>query len=293
MAHNEKLEAVRARMDLIDKEMLELFTRRMDLADEIADIKRDGNISLVDYKREDAVVANAIKAAHPHLKGEAVTFMRSLMSISKSRQRKRLYGTAEEYYFPAPRAPMPGQVDVSFQGVSGDAGEKASRQLFSGAVLTPQSTYEEVFLAVKDGKSSYGIVPIENSLTGGVGEVYDLLRKYGCYIVGQTWTDDTRFILISDTPEYDEKSDMVSVIFRTAHRSGALVDALFPLMSEDVNMKRLESRPMTDGKYCFFCDLEGNISEKSIENALRNAAASCGYLEVLGCYREDTHSRQV
>lgn len=48
-------------------------------------------------------------------------------------------------------------------------------------------SFEDVFQSVKDGKVDYGVVPIENSRTGAIGEVYDLLRKYGCYIVAQTW----------------------------------------------------------------------------------------------------------
>jgi len=285
---NEKLEAARVQIDEIDRQMVALFIRRMNLSDEIADIKQENNISLINYEREESVIESAITASNPDLKGETITFMRALMSLSKSRQRKKLYGTAEEYNFPPSQPGACVQATVSLYGASGGNGEKAAALLFSDAELSQMETYESVFSAVKNKKSGYGVVPLENALTGGIGEVYDLLRKYGCYIVGQTWVDGTRFIVIGSTPEYDENSDTVSVIFRTAHRSGALVDALFPIMSEEVNMKRLESRPTSDGKYCFFCDLEGNIMDKRIANALKNAAASCGYMEVLGCYRENT-----
>lgn len=378
---NEKLDGMRQEIDVIDAKMIELFTRRMSLADSIADIKRENNISLVNYEREEMVVQNAINTAYDGLRGEAVTFVRAVMALSKSRQRQKLYGNADEYYFPQPREPLTDDVKVAFQGVKGSWSEVAGLQFFSGAQMNPVSDYEDVFNAVKDEAASYGVLPIENSLTGGVGEVLDLLRKYGCYIVGQTWVkgeyclmagngvgiDDievvyshpkafrqcekflkgrkwdliacsdmgeaaelaavtggkkcaaigpkhaaqvnglailtpeiegnanekTRYILISDTPEYDEKCDTVSVIFRTAHRSGALVDILFPLMSEDVNMKLLESRPVSDGKYCFFCDMEGNIEDESVVRALRNAASSCEYLEVLGCYKENTEIRYI
>lgn len=378
---NEKLEGMRQEIDDIDAQMIELFTRRMSLSDSIADIKRENNISLVNYEREQIVVENAINTAYDEIKGEAVTFVRAVMALSKSRQRQKLYGNADEYYFPKPRQPLTDGVKAAFQGVRGSWGEVAGLQFFSGAQLDPVSDYEGVFNAVKDKTAAYGVLPIENSLTGGVGDVHDLLRKYGCYIVGQTWVngdyclmapgsvniDDiesvyshpkafkqcdrflkgrgweliacndmgkaaekaaasgdrkcaaigprraaevnglkilnpeiegnanekTRYILISDTPEYDEKCDTVSVIFRTAHRSGALVDTLFPLMSEDVNMKRLESRPVADGKYCFFCDMAGNIEDERVVRALRNAASSCEYLEVLGCYREDTETRYI
>lgn len=91
--------------------------------------------------------------------------------------------------------------------------------------------------------------------------------------------------MISDAPEYDETADTVSVIFRTAHRAGALVDALFPFMSENVNLNRLESRPVADGKYCFFADVVGNMRDERVAAALLQAASCCGFLEVLGCYK--------
>lgn len=379
MPNNEKLTAIRKEIDAVDSEILKLFARRMDLSDDIAVVKSENNISLMDTDREESIVKSAAEAVDSSYKGEAMTFMRSLIGLSKSRQRKKLFGKADEYYFPASRAPLQGDIGVAFQGVPGAWGEIACMQVFNNAKLIANENFEDVFVAVKDKQAAYGVVPIENSQTGGIGEVYDLLRKYGCYIVGQTWvhaqhclmavpgasiedvrevfshaegfkqcskflrgrawdlticrntavaaemvalknekryaaigsrraaelnglsilapdivTDEnnrTRFIVISDTPEYDEACDTVSVIFRTAHRSGALVDVLFPLLAENLNMKRLESRPVSGGKYCFFCDIEGNVKDESIENALQQAAACSGYLEVLGCYPEDTKIR--
>ena len=39
--------------------------------------------------------------------------------------------------------------------------------------------------AVKNGEIKYGVLPIENSSTGGITEVYDLLRHHYCSIVGE------------------------------------------------------------------------------------------------------------
>ena len=294
MAGNEKLDAVRAQVDAIDTEMIRMFSRRMELADQVAEIKRQNNLPIVDRAREAQVIEQTIQAVPQSLRGEAVTFMRGLMAMSKSRQRLKLFGTAEEYAFPAPRAPYEKDVAVAFCGEGNGRGEEAARQLFSGAALYAQDSFAAVFQFTAGKEAcAYGVVPIEDRRKGAIGQVYDLLRQYGCYIVGQTWVEETRYIVIADTPEYDESSDVVSVSFRTAHRSGALVDALFPFMSENVNMKRLESRPVAEGKYCFFCDLEGNIMDPAIADALRGAAAGCGYLEVLGCYRENSPVRQV
>ena len=45
--------------------------------------------------------------------------------------------------------------------------------------------FEDVIQAVKEGYIDYGVVPIENSSTGGITEVYDLIRRYNCAVVGE------------------------------------------------------------------------------------------------------------
>lgn len=369
----EELIKVREKIDDIDAQLMQLFETRMRLSEDVAKIKGEGNISLVDEKRENEVVKAAVEKVELQSKGEAAVLMRSLMALSKIRQRKCLYGeNGLERLLPAPRKPITENVKVAYQGVSGAWTEVAAIKLFPDAERTGCSEWEDVFAAVKEKKVHYGVLPVENSQTGAIGEVYDLLRKYGCYIVGQTWVpvkqclmavkgtvlsdikevyshpqgfkqcgkflreynwehtvcqntataakrvaekgdkhyaaigsaraaeinglevlceditaennNKTRFIVIADAPEYTEKSNAVSVIFRTAHRSGALVDVLFPFMSENVNLSRLESRPLADGKYCFFTDVQGNIEDENVVAALRQANSSCGFMEILGCY---------
>ncbi len=45
--------------------------------------------------------------------------------------------------------------------------------------------FEDVVKAVKSGEIDYGVMPIENSSTGGITEVYDLIQKYDCAVVGE------------------------------------------------------------------------------------------------------------
>ncbi|MBA5850777.1 prephenate dehydratase [Clostridium sp. cel8] len=47
------------------------------------------------------------------------------------------------------------------------------------------SKFKDVFDALESGNIKYGVVPIENSSTGGITDVYDLFRDYGFYIVGE------------------------------------------------------------------------------------------------------------
>jgi 3-deoxy-7-phosphoheptulonate synthase len=76
---------------------------------------------------------------------------------------------------------------VAFQGERGAFGEHAIRHWFTGEVRAlPVPEFRSVFEAVLQGKARYGMVPIENSLTGSIHENYDLLLRYpDIHIVGE------------------------------------------------------------------------------------------------------------
>lgn len=77
-------------------------------------------------------------------------------------------------------------VNIGFQGVEGSFSEEALFKYFGDEVNTVAlRQFEDVFEAISKEALNYGILPIENSSTGSVNEVYDLLRKYGCYINGE------------------------------------------------------------------------------------------------------------
>lgn len=76
---------------------------------------------------------------------------------------------------------------VGFQGVSGSFSEQALFAYFGHDVDTyPVNVFEDVFTELENNRIDYGVLPIENSSTGAISQVYDLLNKYTCYIVGET-----------------------------------------------------------------------------------------------------------
>ncbi|MFP4374043.1 MAG: 3-deoxy-7-phosphoheptulonate synthase [Spirochaetaceae bacterium] len=82
-----------------------------------------------------------------------------------------------------------GALEVAFQGQRGAYSEMAlSRYFQHGEVIPrPTPTFRDVFQAALDGTVRYGIVPIENSLTGSVHENYDLFLQFpDLRIVGET-----------------------------------------------------------------------------------------------------------
>ncbi len=76
---------------------------------------------------------------------------------------------------------------VVFHGEPGSFSEMAAIDFFGEGVRAGgQRQFEDSFQAVTSGRADYAVLPIENSSTGAIRQVYDLLAKYDCFIVGET-----------------------------------------------------------------------------------------------------------
>ena len=84
------LNEVRAKINAVDKQMMDLFKERMALSEEVARIKKENNIALVDSGREAQVIARAIEITGEELKEETTILVQTLMDLSKAWQKKVL-----------------------------------------------------------------------------------------------------------------------------------------------------------------------------------------------------------
>lgn len=178
------LENYRSEIDNIDKEMTLLFENRMNLSKKISDYKKNNNMQIYQSEREELVIAKNIS----YLKNkEYESFLRSyymnLMNLSRLIQSKEInsdYDSEKVIKYPKEN------LKVGYQGVIGSFSEEAMHKHFSSIKNTKNyETFEELFIALKNEEIDYAIAPIENSSTGGISRVYDLLKIYDFYIVGE------------------------------------------------------------------------------------------------------------
>ena len=97
----------------------------------------------------------------------------------------------------------------------------------------------------------------------------------------------TRFLCVSNKEEYPEDSNKISIMIVLKHVPGALYNALGIFASKNVNVLRLESRPIR-GKvfeYCFYLDFEGNLNDPDVNEVLRRLRYDCLDLKVFGAYK--------
>jgi chorismate mutase/prephenate dehydratase len=194
MTGKEQLNALRGRIDEVDRQLIPLFKERMDISLEVAGVKMGSNMPIRDELREQQVVDRAVALANGELKSEITLMMRSIFALSREHQRSKMRH-GEIPMLPPARDPARGNIVCAFQGVSGVWSEQAVIKLFPDAARLPVNLLEDAFLAVKEKRAAYGVVPIENTQTGAIGETYDLLRKYGCFIVGRTGIDIRQCLL--------------------------------------------------------------------------------------------------
>ena len=93
-------------------------------------------------------------------------------------------------------------------------------------------------------------------------------------------------VILAKNPEYETKASKISLIFEVPHVSGSLYNILGNFIFNGVNMNMIESRPIP-GKpfeYRFFVDIEGNLSDASIKNALTGIQAEASFMKILGNY---------
>ena len=96
----------------------------------------------------------------------------------------------------------------------------------------------------------------------------------------------TRFLVIASKKIYRKDAKKLSICLEIAHESGALYQTLSHIIYNDLNMTKIESRPIPDKawEYRFFIDMEGNLSDSSVQNALRGMKEEVMSLKILGNY---------
>ena len=178
-----ELEQLRQDIDRVDRELVRLFLDRMDIAQRVGEYKLREGLPVLDTTRE-SVVLESKRALAPDAETaqEVGALFETLMGISRARQQRRM-GTqpvqsASQRFVDGLR--------IIYQGEAGAYTEEAARRYFGAiADIAPTPRWSDVFEALTGGSADYGVLPIENSTTGAITQVYDLLAAGKVAIVGE------------------------------------------------------------------------------------------------------------
>ena len=156
----------RESINKIDKEIAKLFEERMNLCKDIAEYKKENSLPIYDANREDSLINNNLNLINDeNIKPYYVSFLKSLLNVSKEYQRSLLTG-----------------LKISYSGIEGAYGYIAASRMYPNCELISNSNFTQAFKSVENGICDRAVLPIENSFAGDVGEVMDLIFSGSLYI---------------------------------------------------------------------------------------------------------------
>ncbi|MTI65310.1 MAG: ACT domain-containing protein [Firmicutes bacterium] len=373
----DSLNKLREDINLIDKELVKLFEKRIEKVIKISKYKNENNLPIFNQNREEEIIKRNIENKEESTKLLIKNFLKYIMDVSKDVQRDKVSQNKEVDVINYKKC----KPIVGFQGEKGSFSEQALLNYFGKDISTRNLTeFEDVFTAIKSNEIDYGVIPIENSSTGGISDIYDLLRKYGFQIIAEkcikvdhnlmavkgTRIEDivevyshsqafkqssdffkeypnfklipykntatsakfikesgskekaavaskeagrvygleilksninnnknnyTRFMIVGKDLEVNDNCDKVSIIISTPHRPGALFNILRYFSKHNINMLKIESRPIINKpwEYFFYIDFEGNLNDEKIIKAVDLIKEESSYFKMLGNYKSDSN----
>ncbi len=367
----------RKKIDEIDKQIASLFEERMEVSNDVAAYKRSTGKKVYDPEREDAKIKSLRDYVEKDFNKMGIEdLFRQIMSISRKYQYQVL-GTAANNDIPfrmVDKLDYNEDTRVVYFGDEGSYSEQAMAEYFNEKVDSyNRTTFAEVIDDVAQERAKYGVVPIENTSTGGITDIYDLLVDKDITIVAEhvvkvehallgiknaktgdiktvyshpqgimqcreflaahpginaeefastasaakkVATDNeitqaaiaskraasvfgldilqeainsqsqnyTRFIIISNQKVFLKEANKLSLSFEIKHKAGSLYNMLANFYYNDLNMTKIESRPIEgrNWEYRFFVDVEGNLTEPGVNNALASVKEFASKLQILG-----------
>ncbi|MCH1925433.1 prephenate dehydratase [Shewanella sp. C32] len=374
-----QLNQLRELITSLDNELLSLLAKRRHLSIEVARSKEADIRPIRDTLREKELLARLVQQGRAQgLDAHYVlSLYHTIIEDSVLNQQAYLQGQAN------PNSQKQ-RMAVAYLGARGTYSYLAASRYCQRRQVEMHdigcSSFDEIAQTVESGHADYGFLPIENTSSGSINEVFDLLQHTNLAIVGETTIDvghcllakpdslmsdiqtlyahpqpisqcsqylarhghlklqycsssaeamekvlqgdrsvaaigsaeggalyglealesglanqkvnRTRFIVVArkpiDVPE--QVPAKTTLIMATGQKPGALVDTLLVLKAHNINMSKLESRPITGTPWeeMFYLDVDANLASASMQQALKELERSARFIKVLGCYASET-----
>jgi chorismate mutase/prephenate dehydratase len=179
---SDELKGLRDALDEVDRKLVGALAERQRIVQEVAALKLARPVALRDHDREEALLTRLTEVAQeegadPHL---VTRVYQEILTYSVRWQRQQLVEQDN------PSTPL---IRVAIQGRRGSYSDQAARRHFAAAsadvVYDSHDSFRSMLEAVRDGRATYGVLPIENTTAGSISEAYDLLAGMELHIVGE------------------------------------------------------------------------------------------------------------
>ncbi len=163
-----QLISARKAIDEADREMARLFERRMEAVRLIGEYKRTHGLPVEDPAREETVIRrNLPLIGDPQLRGDYERFLRGVMSVSRRYQHRLAEG-----------------LRIAYSGVEGAYAQIAASRIFPDGQCVPCPDFRSAYREAENGGCDVCVLPVENSYSGEVAQVTDLIFAGPLYVTG-------------------------------------------------------------------------------------------------------------
>lgn len=182
------IKELRQQIDQIDDKLVQIFNERMNVAAQIAEVKRENDLPVLNTRREREILAEVAQKSQEDIANYTRVLYSLIFELSRSHQQKLISKDSELHQRitaavrDTPQL-FPQSAMVACQGVEGAYSQIACERIFRSPSIMYFKNFEGVFSAIESGFCKYGILPIENSTAGSVKKVYDLMISHNFSIV--------------------------------------------------------------------------------------------------------------
>lgn len=165
---------------------------------------------------------------------------------------------------------------------------KAEALMQTSRFLEDHSDWQKISV-VNTAIAAKKVLNDQDMTQGAVCSAY-AAKVHGLSVLVEEINDDpdncTRFIVVTNQKIYLKNASKISIRFELPHQSGSLYGILSHFIYNDLNMTKIESRPIKgkQWEYCFFVDFEGNMEDGAVKNAIRGLREEARNLKILGNY---------
>lgn len=202
----------REKIDRIDKEIVALFEQRMKIASDVADYKIQTGKKVLDKEREQQKLdALSLLASNEFNKHAVKELFSQIMSTSRKWQYGKIASSTQSEFTSYKEVAIKPDTTVAYFGEPGSYTEQAMMDFFGEGILgVGVGDFKNVMEMVKDGRADYGVLPIENSSTGGITDIFDLLFEYGNTIIGEHYVKIEHALLAKPGTTMEELREVYS-----------------------------------------------------------------------------------
>ncbi|RIY37867.1 prephenate dehydratase domain-containing protein [Psittacicella gerlachiana] len=206
---------IRESINSIDEKIIELLGKRRDLSAQVAEYKALHNHPIKDLKREKELLTNLVNKSAQHsfnVNSDLLNAIyKSIINDSCNYQQEIIIRKQNLYNLSAKE-----ELNISYLGLKGSysyvACEQFAKHLSKKANSTGYENFNDVVNAVTSGVADFAVLPLENTSSGSINEVYDLLAKTSLEIVSDIAIDINHVYLAKEL--FDEKE--IEVIYTHA-----------------------------------------------------------------------------